>query len=85
MIEATSIDKISERQILQCVDEWCKREVNGEQLYLIDQDIRGVSRHMRMVDAEDGVCTLHSGYCNVLQRAGYGDLPMTKPHLAFFS
>lgn len=57
-MEATSIVEISKCQIHQCVDEGCKRKVNGVQLYLIDQATRGGSMHVHMVDEEDRVWTL---------------------------
>lgn len=81
-VEANFTDELTERQIQQCVDDRCKRKANGEQLYLIEQTIRGVSMHIHIVDAEDRVWTLHRGYCSALQKAGYADLQVTKPHLS---
>lgn len=50
--KATSIDEMSEHPIKQCLEERCKRNVNRDQLYLIDQGIRGVSKHVHVVDAK---------------------------------
>lgn len=69
-VEANFIDKITERQIQQCVEGQWKRKWNGEQLYMIDQETSGVCIHMHIVDAKSRMCTLRRKYCSALRKTG---------------
>lgn len=81
-IEASSVDEIAERQIVQCIEERCKREVNGEQLYLVDQAVKNVVMNTNIAEAEDRVWSLTRDYRNALRSAGYAYIVHTKPHIA---
>lgn len=81
-VDCASIDELTEKQIQQCVDDRCKQEVTGEQLYLVDLAIRNVSMKMHILEAEDRIWTLRREYFIALRTAGYGDIIKDKPHIA---
>lgn len=49
-INATSLEKITEKQIEECVDERCNRETTGEQLCMENQAVRNVSMNLNIVE-----------------------------------
>lgn len=81
-IDAESIDTITERQILQCIEERCKRVTTGEHLYLVDQAVKNVSMNTNISEAEDRIWSLRRDYYNALRSAGYAHILETKPHIA---
>lgn len=50
-VDSASIDELTETQIQQCLDDRCKQEITGEQLYLVDPVISNVSMETHMLEA----------------------------------
>lgn len=81
-IDASSIEQITEEQIRQCIDERCKRETTGEQLYLVHQSVKNVTMNTSIAEAEDRVWSLRRDYHHALRSAGFAHIIETKPHIA---
>lgn len=81
-IQAPSIENITEMQIRKCIQDRGYLLLDDEHLYLIDEAIWPLDMKINIMEAEDRVWTLHRDYLSLLKRAGYEELPNTKPHIA---
>lgn len=81
-IEASSIDKISEIQVQQCVEGRCEHETTGEQLYLIDWAVKNVTEDVEIIGVNDSAWTLRRKYCNAPRNERYGVVHINKSHIA---
>lgn len=81
-IQAGSIENVMEQQFQECLENRCKRKVDGEHLQPVKRAVRLISIQMHVVDARDRVLKLQREYCRPLLRAGDDDVQSTKPYLA---
>lgn len=58
-----------------------KHNKNGEELYLINEAVKGVSIRMQIIEAAGMVWILRGDYCSALRNAGFRDLHIDKPHI----
>lgn len=81
-VEAPSISELTKAQIQKCIEGRCKKDANGDQLYLVDQAIRSVSKIMNIIDAENRVGSLRRDYTNTLRAARNVNIAKEKPHIS---
>lgn len=55
---APSTDGITERQVRQCIEDYCQHSVAGEKLYLVHQAVKNVAMNSSTAEAEDRLSSL---------------------------
>lgn len=79
----STVEEITKAQlVLACAQILKKEENDATRLYLIDEGIPRVEIIMHIREVEDHICILHMDYILALERAGYKDIPETKPHIS---
>lgn len=81
-IDVDDISKITEDQLKECVKSRSVKTLDGSQLWLVDKAVQHVRMDMSLSEAEDRVWSFHSYYLQVLENAGYANLPSEKPHIS---
>lgn len=81
-VMASSVDEITEEQIISVVAENCKIKETGEQLSLIEEAVKRVEMKMHICNAQDRVWTFQRLYLWKLEMPGFKDIPYSKPRIA---
>lgn len=70
-VEVPSIIELIEAQIQKCIERRRIKDMNGEQLYLVDKAVRSVSMNMNIDNAENKGRSLKRAYANSLRAARF--------------
>lgn len=74
-IKASSIENITEQQIIQCIVSRGNRLLAGEHRYVIKESTKSLNMKMNIVEREDRIWTFYTDYLNLLEAARYKQLP----------
>lgn len=81
-IKATSLEEITEEELVGCVEARASHDPEGYELGRISHLVRNVRMDTSLAHSEDRVWGLHLRFTTTLAEHGMEDLPTRKPHIA---
>lgn len=82
LVDATSVDTVTEEQLKAFFSKRAARELNGGRLHLINQAVQSVKMDLDIPEPENCVLIVERKYIDVIEAAGFPDLPQKKPQIA---
>lgn len=81
-VPVQAIQEITKEHLIKSVKSRCLKTKSGENLFTIDAAVSKVEMKMKILEAGDGVWSLHRDYIKELRNSRCGGCTMSKPHIA---